>query len=155
MLIEGLVLVVSLDSLKVKVLSVVGDVLSKLVKGGLDSGDLGNEDVIDHIASIEDISGGGIDLLLESDTLSAVDISSSSEILNKGLELLVEISNELIDSVKKVLEGSLGVKVNLSEVYDPRSPLGLSDLVQELLLIAGESLVEVDAENGSDTQCND
>lgn len=52
---EGSVFVVSLDGLEVKVLSVVGDVLSQLIKGGLDSVNLRDKNIIDHIASIENI----------------------------------------------------------------------------------------------------
>lgn len=52
---EGSVFVVSLDGLEVKVLSVVGDVLSQLFKGSLDSIDLRDKNIIDHIASIENI----------------------------------------------------------------------------------------------------
>lgn len=44
--------------------------------------------------------------------------------------------------------------MNLSEVNDPGSPFGFSDLTQELLLVVGESLIEVDAEDCSNTQSN-
>ena len=92
---------------------------------------------------------------MESDSLSVVNIGSSGKVLDELLKFFGEISDELIDSVEEVLEGSLWVKVNLSEVNDPGSPFGFSDLTQELLLIVGESLTEINAENGSNAQSND
>lgn len=110
------VLVVSLDSLEIEVLSVIGDVGCELIQTGLESGLLGNEHVVNHVVSIEDIydyiiyvgtSCGGVELLLESDDFSVVVVGSSCEVLDEIGQFRLEVGNELIDSVEEVLEGSL------------------------------------------------
>jgi hypothetical protein len=55
LLFEGLVLVVSLEGLEIEVLAVIGDVGLELSQVVLDSLDLRNQHVVDHVASVEDV----------------------------------------------------------------------------------------------------
>jgi len=50
---------------------------------------------------------GSINFLLEADDLAVVLISAAVEVLNELAKLLVEVFNEVVDGVKKLLERTL------------------------------------------------
>lgn len=106
-LLEGFVFVLTLHGLGLEVLSVLGDVGIQLSDVVLDALSLGNEDVVDHVVAVEDVSLGSINFLLEADDLAVVLISAAVEVLNELAKLLVEVFNEVVDGVKKLLERTL------------------------------------------------
>lgn len=74
---EEFILLLSLECLVLEVLSVTGDVILQLGEGFCESVSLRDEDVVDQIVTVEEVSAGGVDLLLESDDFSVVLISTT------------------------------------------------------------------------------
>lgn len=76
------------------------DVSVKLVKVVLDSLLLGDEDVVNHIVSVENISHGSINFLLESDDFTVMLVGTAAEGFNEFGKFFVEVIDKLIDSVE-------------------------------------------------------
>lgn len=94
-------------------------------------------------------SVSGVDLLLKTNNFSVVLIGAAIEVLGELSEFFVQVSDEVIDGVKKLLEGSLALEVDLSEIDNPSSPLRLLDLSKVCLLLLGEHVaMDVDSECG-------
>lgn len=116
---KGFVVVFSLEGLLFEVLSVLVDVLSELVEAVGDSVDLDDEDVVDHIVTVEDFSIGIFDHLGELGNFGVVLIGSLVEGLVGVLEFSLKISNDVGDGGDEFLKVTLGLKVEFSEVKDP------------------------------------
>jgi len=127
---EFFMLVLSLLGFNFEVVSVLGDVVLELGNVVVDAVSLGDEDVVNQVVSVEEISGSAVDFLLESDDFSVVLVGSSGEVLLDLSQFGVQIINKLVNGVQQLLEGSLGLEVDLGEVNDPASPLGSLDLGQ-------------------------
>jgi len=90
-----------------------------LGKVGRNSFDLWDKDVVNHVASVEDISVGGVNLLLESDDLPIVVVGAAVEVLNKLGEFVIQVLNKFVDGVKELLKGALAVKVDFGVADEP------------------------------------
>jgi len=113
------VLVGSLEGLEIEVLAVIVDVGVELSEVVGDAVNLGDEDVVDHVASVEDVSASSVDLLLKSDDLSVVVVGTAVEVSGQLGQLVVQIGNEVIDGLKELLKGSSSVKVDFGVADQP------------------------------------
>lgn len=119
LLFKGGVLVSSLEGLEIEVLAVIVDVGVELSEVVGDAIDLRNEDVIDHVTSVEDVSASSVDLLLKSDDFAVVVVGTAVEVSGQLGQLVVQIGNEVIDGLKELLEGSPGVEVDFGIADQP------------------------------------
>lgn len=132
---EDLVFLLSLKGLVLKVLTVLSDVVFKLVDGLSKTISLGNEDVVNEVVTVEEVSAGLIDLLLETDGLTVMLVSASVEPGVEVSQFRVEFSDKFVDGFEELLKSTLGLEVEFSEVKNPTSPLRLLDLSKDLLLM--------------------
>lgn len=130
-----LVCLVALEGFLFKRPSVVGDVFLKLLKLGLETGSLGNENVVNKVVGIEDFSFSVLDFLVETSDFAVVDISSAAVACMDLVEFSVEVANELFDVPGELSEDAVGLEVKLSEVENEISPLRLLDLSKHSLLM--------------------
>lgn len=120
---EDLVFSVSNVGLVCQGSSVLVDVGSELSQSVGQSVSGWEEDIINHIVSVEDISVGILDFLGESGNISIVVVSSSVELMDQFCKFVFEVTNELLDSLHELLKVALGLQVQLGVVQDEASPV--------------------------------
>jgi hypothetical protein len=138
---EDLVFLVSDVSLVIEGSSVLVDVSSQLSEGVGESISGGEENVVDHVVSVEDISVGIFDFLGQSSDVTVVVVGSSVEIVDQLAQFGFEVSNQLLDGFNQLLEIALGFQVQFGVVQDEACPIGGLNLGQGLLLLPGPSRV--------------
>jgi hypothetical protein len=136
---EDLVLLVSDVGLVGEGFPVLVDVGSQLSQGVGQSVPGGEENVVDHVVSVEDVSVGILDLLGQPSDVAVVVVGSSVEIVDQLAQLILEISNQFLDGLDQLLEVALGLQVQLGVVQNEAGPVGGLNLSQNLLFSSGPS----------------
>jgi len=130
-----------------KSLSVFIDVLLKLFKGLSNSGSLWDQDVVNKVVTVEEISFSIFNGLGEFTNSCLVFTGSLLEGLVGIVELNFKVVDDALHGFKELVQKTTGLKVNFSEIKHPLTPSRLSSLSNSLLLVVGEDLVHVNSKN--------
>lgn len=130
-------LLLSVKGLLLKVSSVLLNVILKLVQLVDVSLSGGDEDIVDHIVSVEEVSVGILDLLSQLGDVFIVVVGSSLEISVELVQFLSKFTNKLLDSINKLVEDTVGAKVELGISEDEVCPLVFLDLSEGLEVAVG------------------
>lgn len=106
---------------------------------------LWDEDVINELVGLSDVSVGLRDEVSESSDIRLVLLGSDIEISVGSLGLDVNVSNDFLDGNDQLVQGSLGEGVHLGQVHQEGSPrASFSEGIHSLDLGVGQGLVDVD-----------
>jgi hypothetical protein len=134
-------LLLTVKGLLIKRFSVHRNVLLQLVKQVNISLSGGDQNVVDQIISVEDVSVCILDFLFELGNISVVVIGSSLEVGMELVKLFIEFFNKLVNAIDKLVKDALGMEVNLGEAKDKVGPLRVLDLSNSLLVAVGPNAV--------------
>lgn len=106
---------------------------------------LGDEDVINELVGLSDVSVGLRDQVSESSDIGLVLLGSDIEIVVGSLGLNLNIGNDFLDGNDQLVQRSLGEGVHFSQVHQEGSPrASLLESIHSLDLGVGQGLVDVD-----------
>lgn len=103
--------------------SVLVNIGFKLFEGVGQSASSGEQDVVDHIVVIENISVSIFEFLGKSGNITVVIVGSSVEVVDEVIKFGIEVSNKLLDGFNQLLKVPLGLQVQFSIIQNKTSPI--------------------------------
>lgn len=130
-----------------KSFSVFINVLLKLFKSLSNSCSLWNQDIVNKIVTVEDISFSVFNRLGEGSNSLSVFTSSLLEGLVGVIKFNFKVVDDALHGFKELIQETTGLEMDFSEIKHPFTPSRLSSLSNSLLLMISENLVHVNSKN--------
>lgn len=120
---KGFVLVLPLEGLFVEHLPIRLDVGFELSQVVGDSVSLGEEDIVNEVVCVKDVSVSILDFLGKPGDISIVVIGSPVVLGDQIREFSVQIIKQLLDGFNELLQVALGLEMNFGIVQDEVGPI--------------------------------